>query len=83
MIIRISKRYILFLLISFPSTIDYSQYTLISFDVPGAIFGKFHPSIEHSLNKNITLGLNYERGIYTEGTSCDLSTQTKVYEVKG
>ncbi len=81
--VAFSKRYILLLLISITSTIAYSQYTAIGFDVPGALFSRFHPSIEHSLNKNFTIGLNYDRGIYAEGTTGDFSSQTKIYEVNG
>ncbi len=62
---------------------SFSQYYVFGIDVPHGLTGTFKPSFERTFGKHFSVLLNYESGIYSEGTTGNLTSQSAVYQLNG
>lgn len=83
MLIGFKMRFSLLLLALFFSYNSFAQHFAFGVDVPYGLAGTFKPSVEYAFSKKFSIGMVYESGIYSEGTTGNLNSQSIVYQVSG
>jgi len=76
-------RFLLILCFILHSFLSFSQHFALGIDALHGAYKQFKPSIEGTVGNHFSVLLNYESGIFAQGISSDLISQSIVYELNG